>query len=265
MERPRFNYTERKENVTSTDLDRMFPVRKQLFLFGVGYIGIHILGTIISLLIMRINVAIGNPEGYNLSTLTNVIGYTALFAAMLLISGTDLKKLFGPFKKWQPYVAGIVCFIAIIAFSIVYGNLISLLKIPVEENANQQSIDSAAAAYPFVSVLVFGIFAPVCEELTYRVGLFSLLKRKSRTLAFLVTMLVFALIHFDSSVLLNLVETNFSSKALAQFANEVLNLPYYLFAGFAFSFTFDRFGFAGSVTAHIINNVLSLTVLALII
>ena len=265
MERPRSNSNERKDNVTSTQLDGMFPWQKQLVLFLIGYVGIHLLGTIIMLILMRVNVAIGNKEDYNLSTLTNVIGYTALFATMLLVSGTDLKKLFGPFKRYQSYIAGVICFAAIIAFTVVYGNLINLLKIPVEDNANQQSIEKAAAAYPIVSVLVFGIFAPVCEELTYRVGLFSLLRRKSSVLAYLVTMFVFALIHFDSSVLTNLINTNFSSKALALFANEMLNLPYYLFAGFAFSFTYDKFGFAGSVSAHIINNVLSLTVLAAIL
>ncbi|MBP5694703.1 MAG: CPBP family intramembrane metalloprotease, partial [Bacilli bacterium] len=100
--------------------------------------------------------------------------------------------------------------------------------------------------YPITCLFIFGLIGPICEEITYRVGLFSLLKRKNRALAYLVTIAVFALIHF-----------NFSNDP-ATLLNEIINLPYYMFAAFAFSFAFDKFGFAASATAHISNNLISL-------
>ena len=36
--------------------------------------------------------------------------------------------------------------------------------------------------------------------------------------------------------------------------NELANLPVYLFSGFMFALAYDKFGFSGSASAHITNN-----------
>ena len=44
----------------------------------------------------------------------------------------------------------------------------------------------------------------------------------------------------------------------ANLTNELLNMPLYLFAGFAFSFLYDKFGLAASFTSHALNNLVSI-------
>ena len=232
------------------------PIRKQILFFSIGWLGFQFMASIVQIIVGGI---VSAAQGISLtdalrtsgaSMAVNALAYIILFVTLLLIAYTDVLKLLKSFKQWQSYVAGVVCFGAIIVFNIFYGNIVALLKQPVENNINQQAIESLESVYPFTSFVIFGIVGPICEELTYRVGLFSLCKRKSRILAYAVTIVIFALIHF-----------NYSTKSLV---NELLNLPYYAFAAVAFSVTFEYFGFAGSVTGHIINNIFSLAFISTI-
>lgn len=235
-----------------------FPFRKQILFLGLGWLGFQIAASLIQIfagtLFAYVNGITLNEALRELSVqmLVNATAYIALLATLLLIANKDLLKITKSFKQWQSYLAGAVCFSAIIAFNILYGTIINLIQTPVSDNANQAALETMDSVYPFVSMVVFGFIGPICEEMTYRVGLFSLLRRKNRFLAYGLTIVIFALIHF-----------NFSTNA-ETLLNEVLNLPYYMFAAFAFSFTYEHFGFAGSVTGHIINNVFSLAMIAYI-
>ena len=227
----------------------MIPAKKQLIIFLTGWLGFQIIATLVQVLLVdSFSIARDlSPEMIIQEALVrmliNTLSYVILLIILLFITYTDITKLLKSFTQWQSLLAGVVCLLAIYAFNFVYGNLIRLIPVPVTDNTNETAIVSLQSLYPGLSLVLFGFVAPVCEELTYRTGLFSLLKRKSRALAYVVTILVFALIHSNFTV------TNFF--------NELLNLPYYAFAAFAFSFTYERYGFAGSVTAHILNNVIS--------
>ena len=232
-----------------------FPLKKQILFFSLGWLGFQIAATFIQIAIGALYAFMNSVSlqealsQYSVSMLINSTAYIALLVTLLLIANKDLLKIIKSFGQWQSYLAGVICFASIFAFNIIYGNIINLLKTPVTDNANQASLEVIDAAFPVISMVIFGFVGPICEEITYRVGLFSLLKRKNRVVAYLVTIVVFALIHFNLS-------TN-----IDKLINELLNLPYYMFAAFAFSFTYDRFGFAGSVTGHIINNVFSLAMI----
>lgn len=235
-----------------------FPLKKQILYFGLGWLGFQVIATVIQL---TVGMIYGNLNGVtwqealrvlSVNMIVNATAYIALLVTLLLIGNKDLLKIIKSFKQWQSYLAGVICFASIIAFNIFYGIIVNLLKTPVSGNSNQQALETIDSVYPFVSMVIFGFVGPICEELTYRTGLFSLLKRKNRIIAYAVTIVVFALIHFDFSATKETI------------VNELLNLPYYMFAAFAFSFTYDRFGFAGSVTGHIINNVFSLAMIAYI-
>ena len=231
-----------------------FPLRKQFLYFGLGWLGFQIIATIIQVFVGGMYAYLNSVSlqdalrQYSVSMIVNATAYISLLVTLLLIGRRDLLKIIKSFKQWQSYLAGVICFASIFAFNIIYGNIVNILR-PVSDNANQASLEVMDAKFPIISMVVFGFVGPICEELTYRVGLFSLLKRKNRVLAYLLTIVVFAFIHF-----------NFSTNT-ETLINELLNLPYYMFAAFAFSFTYDRFGFAGSVTGHIINNVFSLAMI----
>lgn len=235
-----------------------FPLRKQILYFSLGWLGFQVIATIIQITIGTIysyasHITLQEAlRNLTVQMLINATAYIALIVTLLLIGNKDLFKIVKSFKQWQSYLAGAICFGSIIAFNIFYGLIVNLLKTPVSGNSNQQALETMDSLYPIISMVVFGFIGPICEELTYRTGLFSLLKRKNRVVAYLVTIVVFALIHFDFTATKETI------------VNELLNLPYYMFAAFAFSFTYDRFGFAGSVTGHIINNVFSLAMIAYI-
>ena len=254
MEKPPYTNQYRNNNIEHPLDADMFPIKKQIAVFIIGWFGLHVIATVIQLLLFGANIIIGNDKTFNVSILTNFIGYIALCTTLLLVSNKDLIKLTPSFKKYKSYIAGVVCFLSILAFSYLYALFLYALNIKTTENSNQSSINDVQSKYFFASLIIFGIIAPICEEFTYRVGLFSLCKRRSKALAYIVPPLIFALIHF-----------NFDLSSTKAFVNELLNLPHYIFAGLAFSFTYDKFGFAGSVSAHIINNVLSLTILSQIL
>lgn len=234
---------------------QMFPPRKQMMFFAIGWFGFQVIALLTQILYgfifsaaykISITSALTNLR---VQMLVNATAYLVLFTILIALAYSDLLKIAKSFKQYQSYIAAVVCFAAIIVFNILYSYIVSLLREPVSSNINQQSLDTMDSLYPFTSMIVFGFIGPICEEITYRVGLFSLFKRKSRWLAYVITIIVFAFIHF-----------NFETKSLI---NELLNLPFYAFAAVAFSFTYEHFGFAGSATAHIINNVFSLSAISL--
>ena len=106
------------------------------------------------------------------------------------------------------------------------------------------TLRSFITIYPFISLIFLGVIGPICEELTYRVGLFSVLK-KPKWLAYVIGTLVFALAHFS-----------FTSTNII---NELVNLPVYIVSGFALCLAYDKFGLAASLTAHTVNNIYSVS------
>ena len=224
----------------------VYPWWKQIMFFGVGWLGFQAIGTVIAFITM-IFVDKTTATYY---AIVNFLSYMLLFGALVCISIPKFGELFKSFKSYKPYVAGIVGFIAIYAFNITYSIILQVLQIKISDNANESAITSIVTLYPLLSLLVFGIIGPVCEELTYRVGLFTLTRRLARWAAYLITIFIFAFIHFDWGC--------FNSGDTSIIINELINMPLYLFAGFAMSFIYDRFGLAGSITAHTLNNTVSI-------
>ena len=245
------------EPETSRFGNKMIPPVKQFIVFLVGWIGFRIFAATIQVLIGFV----AKAQGQNISDVLNQTGtamivnsaaYIGLLIALVLIINFDIIKLFKSFKHYQSYIAGLVCLMSIFAFNYLYSVFLNIIKFNPGDNANESSIQEINNSFKFTSLVVFGIIGPVCEEITYRVGLFSYLRRKSNVLAYVLTILIFAFIHF-----------NFDTNPTV-LVNELLNIPYYMFAAFAFSFTYEKFGLAGSLTAHIANNVISLSLISVI-
>lgn len=227
-------------------------ILKQVLLFMIGLGGLTIIQVILQLGISSIaSLASKTTLDYQnfirsttFSMLLNGLSYFILFLIFLILLRKDTDELFKSFKGWKPYVFGLVGFLAILNFNLVYNIILTSAGVSISDNANESALNSIVKDFPFLSILIFAIIGPICEELTYRVGLFSLLKRANRWLAYGVTIVVFTLIHFDFSG--------------ANLVNELLNIPFYTFAAITFSFLYERFGFASSMSAHITNNLFSL-------
>ena len=231
---------------------------KQIYLFLMGWIGFSVIAFLVS---VASSLLLQDSVSNNLVTenmIVNCFSYGILIICLFGIIGfNEVPKLFKKYNRIKIYIVALIAFGTLILFDFCYSFFLSAIKPGVTENANESGINQIMKSYPVLSLFFFGIIGPVCEELTYRVGLFSFCKRKSKTLAYLVTILLFSLIHFNIDFEAENIVNNI--------VNELLNLPYYAFAGFLFSFVYDNYGFEASSLAHVINNVFSLAAISIFI
>lgn len=250
-ENPSNKRTRFQNNYTST------PIWEQAVLFVLGWGGFQLIGLIVSAIVIAIERNSGGlPNDQALqefvssayySGTVNFACYTLLFFGMLIVLRNDIFKLLKTFKNWIVPIAAVGSYITILIFDNLYGMFLNLLNLGVSDNVNQSSLTTVVNAYPLISLFIFGLIGPICEELTYRVGLYTFLRRINKYLAYAITILVFTLIHFDLTV-----------STQAALINEFLNIPYYLVAAFVFTFVYEKFGFAASMSAHITNNAMSI-------
>ena len=116
---------------------------------------------------------------------------------------------------------------------------------PSGSNNNEEGITSITTLFPVLSLLIFGIIGPFVEEITYRVGLFNLLRKWNRVLAYLGTALIFGLIHFDFKA--------------TDIVTEFINLPSYVVSGLLLCYFYEYAGFEASFLAHVTNNVFAIS------
>lgn len=223
-----------------------------LTIFLIGFIGINVIGVFIEIPFILKGIAMYGEntkaiEEYlktaPISMFINTLIYCFGFVLLVCASRTKIISLTETFKNKKPYLAALVGLAALIAFTLLYSTFLKAIGVEVEQNENQSSLETCVKSYPFACFIVFGLMGPICEELTYRVGLFGLFKKRNRIVAYFVTVIIFTLIHFD-----------FSSETIV---NELLNIPYYAAAAFVFTYIYDHYGFSASVTLHIVNNVIS--------
>lgn len=234
---------------------------KEIGVFCLGFLGLQIIEIIVELIVLFIERNSLISQGYSDSALndalTNYLStgdglaaiffptYGIIFVLLLLLLWDKNLNLLAKFKQGKTYFGFLVC-LAIIFFDLVYSNLIATF-INGQSNQNQSNIVAIENAYPWLSLLIFGLVGPFVEEAAYRLGLFNFLKRISTFVAYIGTALFFGFIHFDWSNISSLVEW--------------LNLPPYIFAGLALAFAYDKFGFGASYIAHATNNLFSCLIL----
>ncbi len=214
------------------------PLWKRLVLFVLCIGGLHLIALIVGVCLINVY------EETELNAVINLVTYAILFVLMFSIIVLDLPKFLPAFKSWKPYVFGIVGAVAIVTFEIFYTSIVNLFY-DYSVNQNESSVRSVIDLYPVWSVLILGFIGPLCEELAYRVGLFSSVNKINKVLAYIVTIVVFALIHFRFN---------------GYIWDELVNLPSYVVSGFVFTFLYDKFGFGASLTAHVSNNLYAVIV-----
>lgn len=239
---------ERARIEKTTDL----KIWKQILFFVIGLFGLTVISLLIQITVQlaarRAIVSVYDYQTFMGSTTFDMIvnGSTYLIIAVifLILMKDDTNEFFKSFKDWKPYVAAAIGFSAILTFNLFYNLILNATGAVISDNANESSLNSIVSDFPFLSLLIFALIGPIVEEFTYRVGLFSLLKRVHISLAYVVTIIVFTFIHFD-----------FQSNNMV---NELLNIPFYMFAAATFCFLYHRFGLASSISAHVTNNLLSI-------
>lgn len=220
----------------------IFVFVKKMGLFLVGFLGLSIISTIVQLAFGELIVsAMGDQAPAFLNFIVYFIGAIIL---CLIVWKNELINIFKGFKVPQNIKDGIAIGVIILAVTMSYNLLLSLIMPSFGSNDNEASVDNMILINPVLSFITVVLLAPLVEEITYRYGLFAGIRKYSRVLAYIVTSLVFALIHFDF---------NFTDQAVL--INELLNLPTYIFAAVMLCYAYDKnTALATSMTAHLINN-----------
>lgn len=260
------------------DHDAQFGFLKELLLWLVGWAGFNLLGLIVSLIAQfgfRASWTSAHPDataealkaalteyihGNSYAMIANGVSYAILFLLLVFaIVGRDYRELLRPWRNWRTYAAGAVTFAALMVVSVAWGSLSQMIAnanhLNIDVNRNQSTLNSMIPTYPILCLILFGIIGPICEELTYRAGLFSFLKRLSPWVAFVGVPLIFGFIHFDwDGVLFGASSFDSMNEYRAYCANECLNIVDYVLAGLVLSLSYHFFGLGASTFAHVLNN-----------
>ena len=222
--------------VKENDIDinkKHLSLRKLILLFAIGFIGLFVVSFIIQLFLY-----FAPLDEVSKSAISNFVSYSVIFVSLILVINFDIKLFKNDFKNWTSYLFGLSIAILLVVITISYTNFINLFR-TFKPSDNEEGLRKIVLAYPVLSILFFCFIGPMVEELTYRVGLFNIFIKK-KWLAYLISIVIFALMHF-----------RITSDDLI---GELINLPVYLISGFALTLSYDKFGLGASLTAHICNN-----------
>lgn len=238
-------------------------IYKQIAFFLTGFLGFQVLGILLSLLFQSIGIAALNlhtveeikefSQRIDIRFWINIAAYLSIAVALALILWKrGWKEIFHSFKKGKSYMWAGIGFGIILTANFIYNLIVNIIfmatgfKAP-EVNANEAALRSMLDVNLPVFFLIIGFIGPFVEEMAYRVGLFSFLSRTKRWIAYVVSGLVFGLIHYS---------WDFSSAEVI--ITELVNIPTYIGAGLVMAFVYEKGGFAGSYLTHVSNNVFSI-------
>lgn len=223
-----------------------FSFVKHIIVFFVGFVILNLLASVITTIIVSTlpgetvkeqMAFFSSKPVYQMTVMT--ISYLTIFIALALILLPNWKVIFEHFKDYRKYILGVLFGIGLMVFSALYN---AIFKESLS-NENQTNVVNYMTQYPLFAITIVAIVGPICEELTYRVGLFSLCAKYKKWLAYVVSALIFAVIHI-----------NFASTDIV---TELISLPTYLVCGLTLAFAYDKFGLATSTTAHVTNNLIA--------
>ncbi|NLZ15342.1 MAG: CPBP family intramembrane metalloprotease [Erysipelotrichaceae bacterium] len=210
-----------------------------MFLVGFAYVGMLAISYGLSLIISTFNL-----QDYPHLSSTLLLAFTYLIMTLVLFAipfFTRTKDFINKFTNKLDYIYGIGYAVTIVCVSSIVNAIINWIYPFPGDNLNQETATIIAKAYPLIAFFVIGLLGPIAEELTYRVGLFSFLRRINKYLAIIVTAVIFGFIHFDTSA--------------EDMIREFINLPAYIVSGLVFSIAYEHRGPACSITAHVLYNI----------
>ena len=233
--------------------DKAFPT-KVVFFHPVAQIGLFVcgfayIGMLISELIASLFVGFISQDELLQNALVLLLTYLMMYVGLMAIAlSTRRDTFYNRFKRPFDYLIGLGYSGLIVGGALVVSLIVSFFY-DGANNANQSAAIEISKNYPILAAFVLCVLGPICEEMTYRVGLYSFLRRINKYLAMIVTILVFALIHFD-----------FFADDLI---NELWSLPTYLICGFILTLAYERHGPACSMTAHLFYNIFAFVMILL--
>lgn len=216
-----------------------------MFLVGFAYVGMLAISYGLSKIISTFNLS-----NYPHLGSTLVLFFTYLVMAITLFAipfFTRKNEFLSKFNNKLDYIYGIGYAVTIICVSSIVNAIINWIYPFPGDNLNQETATTIAKAFPLIAFFVIGLLGPIAEELTYRVGIYSFLRRINKYLAIIFTAVIFGFIHFDSTA--------------TDIGREFANLPAYIVSGLVFSIAYEHRGPACSITAHVLYNVFAFSMI----
>lgn len=250
-----------------------------LFIWGSGcYIGLNYL---LNAICGRFYDSMGD-NNYNIMMMNLCYGLLLLgFIIFFIVDRKSGKALLKSLKGYKPYLFGLIIFVISFVLEIVINMIIHYAcKSNIQVNSNESGLRQMISASPWAIFLPIVVFGPLCEELTYRVGLYGLIAKKNKWIGIVVSAIVFGILHFSfssvyaainydsllasqSNILKHLDSAGnvlyyTKDEVIQNLINELLNLPSYILSGLLFGFAYAHTGkISASMTAHILNNLIS--------
>ena len=213
-----------------------------LFLCGFAYIGMLISEILASACLS------GMKDSSLRTALVLLTSYLMMFGALLTICFTTRRKSFlKKFTRWPDYLFGLAYAGGIFGAGLIISSIVTIFYQGV--NNNQNAAIDLINNYPIIATFVTCLLGPICEELTYRVGLYSFFRRINKVLAFIVVIAIFAMIHFDFTA--------------SDIVGELWSLPSYLACGAILTIAYIHRGPACSMTAHVVYNTIAMLMVIL--
>lgn len=237
---------------------------KRIIVFLLGFVGLQVFAVALQLLnffhyiflTFDLNLFVNRVNfSLNSNVILNYTMYIIVFSVMLIIIGdNNIQEIINKFKDNKNVKEGFIFGVLVLCSSMFYNIIIQNIIPNISENQNEDAVRSIITLNPFLSTIAVAIVGPIVEEFTYRYGLFGALKKKSKKLAYFVTIILFALIHFS-----------FDNATAQEWVIELANLPSYMIAAAILCYAYDRNdSLATSLIAHIFNNAYSVLMTLLI-
>lgn len=169
-----------------------------------------------------------------------------------IIKWENIKRIFKKMFSNNTIKWGSIIALGAITVSIMYNFIVSsLFDLQDIGNANQDNVISLIMSQPVLGFLSVVILAPIVEELTFRYCVFGGLYNKSKKVAYIVSSVIFMVMHSIASFM-----------KIGAFNNELLMefifLPPYLISGILLCYAYDKTDNLGSsIIAHSLNNLVS--------
>lgn len=239
-----------EEKETSNKID--LPSYKAIICFGIGWIGLSIIATIVYFIIgLFIDISTLEPlQTTKLLGAVNFTCYAIICISLLAVLGKSvIVKLLNQFKDLNKIGKGLMYGFILLGSSIIYNLIVLLIYPDFGTNQNQNAVVDMIQNIPVLSFFSVAIFAPLAEEITYRLCLAGTIAKKSKIIAIVVSSVLFGLIHSA------FIDLSFLTMTKEEIINEVVALPSYVISGLVMAIAYTKEdSLAVSITAHFTNN-----------
>jgi membrane protease YdiL (CAAX protease family) len=238
--------------------EKIFGFQNNILILIISLLGMFVLPSIVA-----IAISLFLPSNIDVtywSYIAQLLAYALYVIILFMVIGKDkVKNILKQFTSLRNLKTGIIfaviAYIASLATSIVITTLFGSSG----SNANQESLDASFITNPGLVILLACVGAPIVEELVFRYSIYRPLAQKNKVLAYIVTIIGFAGIHFISTLSvfsLEMIDPSISNEiAVNHLLEDLKTLPIYMVGAFVLTFVYDINGNIGaSIFTHAFYN-----------